>query len=130
MALLRTPDLNIVDAIWVADHNLYGDATREDVLLASTDPFAVDWYASEYVLFPLMSDQNCSAARSGIFRNATRTNQNAAASEWPGGSYPYIDLLDDYDGSTPTDDELAQMNVYVIDGRYSIYLPLIVSNKD
>jgi hypothetical protein len=119
MAFIRSPDLNVVDAIWVADDNYDGDATRQNVLLSSTDPIAVDWYASEYVLRPLMTwDLNdVSAARAGIFRNATRTNQNAAASVWPGGSYPYIDLLDTYNGSTPSDDEKNQMNVYVVSAQ-------------
>ncbi|MFQ6102655.1 MAG: DUF362 domain-containing protein, partial [Anaerolineae bacterium] len=108
IALVRAPDLNVVDAIWVAvDDNTGGNAIRENVLLASTDPFAVDWYASEYVLRPIASwdPQGSSAARGGTFRSATRTNQNAAASTWLDGGYPYIDLLDDYDGSTPSDDE-------------------------
>jgi len=91
--------------------------SREDVLLASTDPFAVDWYASEYLLRPIADPgwivpQDTSAARAGTFRNATRTNQNAAAASWPGGAYPYIDLLDSYDGNTPSADEISQMNVY------------------
>jgi len=108
-----------VDAIWVGyEDNYDGDAIRQDVLLASVDPFAVDWYTSEYVLRPLASwdPQETSAARGGTFRSATRTNQNAAASVWPGGSgsYPYIDLLDSYDGNTPSDDEKNQMNVYVV----------------
>jgi hypothetical protein len=115
MALIRTPDLNVVDAIWVADDNYDGHGARQDILLASTDPFAVDWYASEYVLYPLFLNPDASAARSGIFRNATRTNQNTAEAVWPGGSesYPYIDLLDTYDEDTPTNDEKNQMNVYV-----------------
>jgi hypothetical protein len=117
IALVRAPDLHLVDAIWVGyEDNYNGDAIRQDVLLASTDPFAVDWYASEYVLLPLTgSSQETSAARSGTFRSATRTNQNSAASVWPGGSgdYSYIDLLDTYDGDTPSDDEKNQMNVYV-----------------
>jgi len=122
MALIRAPDLNIVDAIWVAtDDNTSGNAVRENVILASTDPFAVDWYSSEYVLRPVVSwgSQDSSAARGGEFRNATRTNQNAAAAVWPGGSYPYIDLLDDYDGSTPSNDEKNQMNVYVTGAGFS-----------
>ncbi len=117
LALIRAPDLNLIDAIWVAtDDNTSGNAVRQNVLLAGTDPFAVDWYASEYVLRPVVSwdAQDSSAARGGIFRSATRTNQNAAWSVWPGGSvnYPYIDLLDTYDGTTPTNDEKNQMNVY------------------
>jgi hypothetical protein len=130
MALIRSPDLNVVDAIWVADDNYDGDATRQNVLLAGTDPFAVDWYASEYVLRPLMTwDPNdVSAARGGIFRNATRTNQNAAAFVWPGGSYPYIDLLDGYNGSTPSDSEKNQMNVYVTsaEAQRKINVPLML----
>jgi len=119
IALVRAPDLHLVDAIWVGyEDNYDGDAIRQNVLLASTDPFAVDWYTSEYVLRPLASwdPQDTSAARGGTFRSATRTNQNAAASVWPGGSgsYPYIDLLDSYDGNTPSDDEKNQMNVYVV----------------
>jgi hypothetical protein len=116
IALVRAPDLHLVDAIWVAHQsNYYGDAIRQDVLLASTDPFAVDWYASEYVLRPLTGSQSTSAARGGTFRDATRVNQNAARSLWPAGSgnYPYIDLLDDYDGNAPSEDEKDQMNVYV-----------------
>jgi hypothetical protein len=127
MALIRAPDLNVVDAIWVAiDDNTSGAAVHQNVLLASRDPFAVDWYASEYILRPLASydAQDSSAARSGTFRNATRTNQNAAASEWS-GSYPYIDLLDSYNGDTPSDDEKNQMNVYVVGERWDVYLPLI-----
>jgi hypothetical protein len=119
MALIRAPDLNVVDAIWVAiDGNTSGNALRQNVLLASTDPFAVDWYASEYVLRPVVSwgAQDSSAARSGNFRNATRTNQDAADALWPGGSYPYIDLLDSYDGDIPSDDERNQMNAYVVTG--------------
>jgi len=115
MARIRAPDLNLVDAIWIAyEDNTGGDAIRQDVLLASTDPFAVDWYASEYVLRPLASDDSTSAARGGTFRSATRTNQNAARAVWPGGSgsCPYIDLLDSYDGGTPADGEKNQMNVY------------------
>lgn len=48
----------------------------------------------------------------GIFRNATRTNHNASASLWPGRKYPYIDLLDNFDGDTPSEDERSQLNVY------------------
>jgi hypothetical protein len=115
MAYIRTPDLNVVDAIWIADDNYQGTATRQNILLASTDPFAVDWYASEYVLYAFYANQDASAARAGVFRNATRTNQNAAAAKWP-GTYPYIDLLDAYDGNTPSDTEKNQMNVYVVGG--------------
>ena len=136
MALIRTPDLNLVDAIWVStDTNTGGPAVRQDVLLSSTDPFAVDWYSSEYVLYPVVpSDpENSSAARAGTFRSATRVNQNSARQVWPGGSanYPWIDLLDSYDGSTPSDTEKNEMNAYVADatsGTASLaYAPASIS---
>jgi hypothetical protein len=134
MALVRAADLNIVDAIWVATQdNTWGNAVRQNVLLASRDPFAVDWYASEYVLRPVVVEwpDESSAARGGSFRSATRANQNAAAANWPGGAYPYIDLLDSYNENTPSNAEKNQMNVYVTDGGSSeellhIYLPLVV----
>jgi hypothetical protein len=136
IAIIRRPDLNVVDAIWVNPTSNTGssvDAVRQDVLLASTDPFAVDWYASEYLLFPLTADSGTSAARKGTFRNATRNNQNAAEMMWPDGSegYPYMDLLDIYDGSTPSDDEKNQMNVYVTSAGASsyYYLPIILKNE-
>ena len=59
------------------------------------------------------SDQNVSAARSGTFRNAIRTNQNAASLLWP-GAYPWVDLLDGYDGDTPSELERDQMNIYTV----------------
>jgi hypothetical protein len=134
IALVRAPDLNLVDAIWVAyEKNYMGDAVRQDVLLASTDPFAVDWYASEYALLPLTGDQNTSAAREGTFRSATRTNQNSAKLVWPGGSqyYPYIDLLEDYDGNTPTQAEKDQINVFVASpSDSSLFLPLVSDDSD
>jgi hypothetical protein len=120
LALIRAPDLNVVDAIWVAtEHNSEGPAVRQDVLLASTDPFAVDWYASEYVLLPSVSQdiQGSSAARAGTFRSATLVNQNAAAAKWRGGKYPYMDLSSTHLGNTPIDSEKKQMNVFVVDGR-------------
>jgi hypothetical protein len=116
MALVRAPDLNLVDSIWVAyENNATGDAVREDILLASRDPFAVDWYASEYILRPITTVQGSSAARGGLFRKSTRINQNAATLTWPGGSsnYPYIDFLDDYDGEAPSAAEHDQLNAYV-----------------
>jgi hypothetical protein len=113
MARVRTPDLHIIDAVWVAvESNYYGNAERQDILLAGTDPFALDWYASEYLLYPLLNDQNCSAARAGAFRNATRVNQKSAAGLWS-GTYPYMQLLAGYDENVPSTDERNQLNVYV-----------------
>jgi hypothetical protein len=55
--LVRIPDLNILDCIWVSHESLGGyppEATyRTDILLAGTDPVALDYYASKHVLLPL-----------------------------------------------------------------------------
>ena len=114
LAFIGAPDLNIVDAIWVAANNSGGTGYRQNILLAARDPFAMDWYASEHVLYPIFSSQRTTAARSGVFRDSTRVIQNAAAANWS-GSYPFMDLLDDYDENTPSPDEHDQMNVYITD---------------
>jgi hypothetical protein len=114
IALIRAPDLNLVDAIWVPfENNFTGNAVRENILLASSDPFAGDWYASEYVLYPITGNKNTSAARGGVFRSATRVNQNSAQLAWQAGAYPYLDLLDNYDGTTVSQAEKDQLNVFV-----------------
>jgi hypothetical protein len=64
---VRTPDLNILDCIWVS----YGAATvagkrvsgcvgyppgitsRQNILLAGHDPLAIDYHASKHILLPL-----------------------------------------------------------------------------
>jgi len=52
----RVPDLNILDAIWVSLEPRKGpwvdcdQATRLDIVAASTDPVALDAWASKYVL--------------------------------------------------------------------------------
>lgn len=109
ISLIRRPDLNLVDAIWVANEsNYYGSAVRVNVVLASRDPFAVDWYASEYVLRPVVPDSpnDSSMARAGIFRTASLVNQHAAKSTWVG--YPWVDFAD-----TPSAAEKYQMNVFL-----------------
>ena len=60
MVSIRTPALNIVDAIWVSHKALSGypvGATQPaNVLLASQDPVALDYWAAKTVLYPI--DQN------------------------------------------------------------------------
>jgi hypothetical protein len=115
------PKLNIVDAIWVAiNSNTSGEAVRRNTILASTDPFAVDWYASEYILRPSVSGQpaNVSAALNGTFRRATLTNQKAARALW-GDAYPFINMDEACGaGSAACDSEKNQMNVLVNDLGY------------
>lgn len=61
-SLVRMPDLNIVDAVWVTyqgHHRGYpADSThRSDILLASLDPVALDYYGSKHILLPLGGDR-------------------------------------------------------------------------
>lgn len=116
ISLIRPPDLNIIDAIWVANISNYdsNSAVRWNAVLGSKDPFAVDWYASEYVLRPIVPDapNDSSLARAGIFRAASLVNQKAAMNTW-NGAYPYVDFVAGHSGSTPLDAEKNQMNVYL-----------------
>jgi len=56
IAETRFPTLNILDAIWVSlapgvgPQVRYSDATRTDVIAASTDPVALDYWAAKHIL--------------------------------------------------------------------------------
>jgi len=130
ISLVRVPDLNLVDAVWVANDNNYasGSAVRWNVVLGSRDPFAVDWYASEYVLRPVVPDSpnDSSLARGGIFRSASLVNQKAAKNTWV-GTYPYADFVAGYSGNTPLEAEKSQMNVFLASASQGSMLPAILN---
>ena len=56
MAQTRVPDLNILDAIYVnarpeeGPMTTYGDASEVNVIAASTDPVALDYWAAKHIL--------------------------------------------------------------------------------
>ncbi len=56
-SVVKAPDLNILDCIWVSHESLRGyppeTTRRENILLAGMDPVALDYYASKHVLLPL-----------------------------------------------------------------------------
>jgi len=62
MAQTRVPALNIVDAIWVnarpgdGPSSSYASATEVNVVAASTDPVALDYWASKHILCRVCSD--------------------------------------------------------------------------
>lgn len=61
-SLVRAPDLNIVDCIWVTyqvHHRGYPPSTthRANILLAGLDPVALDYYGSKHILLPLGGDK-------------------------------------------------------------------------
>jgi hypothetical protein len=57
MVWVRTPVLNIIDAIWVCHASLRGypaSATyRANQILASQDPVALDYWAAKHILYPI-----------------------------------------------------------------------------
>jgi len=123
MARIRRADLDILDAIWVnpcSNTNQHASAKRQDVLMASRDPFALDYYASEYVLGPLIqqyggecyNDPDHEEARAsthgGLFRSLLMHNEDRLRTEG------VSDTIDMDDGMT-RNEELAQFNVYVAD---------------
>ena len=56
-SLVRIPDLNIVDCIWVSPNSLRGyprsTTYRANTLLAGFDPVALDYHASKHILYPV-----------------------------------------------------------------------------
>jgi uncharacterized repeat protein (TIGR01451 family) len=115
MARIRRADLNIVDAIWVNPlNNLGAGSLEQDVLLASRDPFAVDYYASEYILYPLIyqfgytsePEQAQASHHGGWFRNVQMRNVARLRAE---GVTDTINMSD----SMTRQQELDQFNVYV-----------------
>jgi hypothetical protein len=135
LALIRRAELNIVDAIWVNPVDGWHEADsalRDDILLASTDPFAVDYYTSAYVLVPHMTPgsdwaHNADARyHGGDFRGLLMTNEDRARSR---GMTDIIDL----DDSLTVDEEQAQFNVFVANASaqpsdlpFKSYLPIIL----
>jgi hypothetical protein len=129
MARIRRADLNIVDAIWVAaasnKRGCPGDCIRRDVLLASTDPFALDYYASVNVLAPLQPSRSLRNVARSILRRSSRHDANAV---YRNGKFRNFllcnenrlrregvtDIIDLDDGYTQAQEE-AQFNVHVAD---------------
>jgi len=67
MAETRIPTLNILDAIWVnarplrGPQSYYETATRVNVVMASKDPVALDYWASKYVLLQVAKTRGYSS---------------------------------------------------------------------
>ncbi len=61
MAKVRTPVLNIIDAIWVSQGALGGTpasaTTRTNRLAASQDPVALDYWAAKNILYPVDNNE-------------------------------------------------------------------------
>jgi hypothetical protein len=76
-SLVRAPDLNIVDCIWVSPGSLGGypvsTTYRANTLLAGIDPVALDYYGSKHILYPLggYKSQHNPDAYSGLINHLT-----------------------------------------------------------
>jgi hypothetical protein len=59
--LVRSPDLNILDCVWISHGSLRGyppeTTYRANTLLAGVDPVALDYWASKHVLLPVSGSQ-------------------------------------------------------------------------
>ena len=129
MARIRRADLDIVDAIWVASASNQGgcpdDCIRQDLLLASTDPFALDYYTSVNVLAPLNPSRSLRNIARSILRRSSRHDANAAyhnskfrnlllCNENRLRLEGVADIIDLDDSHTQAQEE-AQFNAYVAD---------------
>jgi len=69
MAGTRVPALNIMDMIWIAPEggprSLYTTAVRVNKIAASTDPVAIDYWASKYILIPKVRNRELSVTGCG-----------------------------------------------------------------
>jgi hypothetical protein len=59
---VRSPVLNIIDAVWVSHSSVAGypasTTFRANEILASQDPVALDYWATKYILYPITNNPN------------------------------------------------------------------------
>jgi hypothetical protein len=77
-SLVKAPDLNILDCIWVSPDSLSGyppeTTYRADTLIAGIDPVAMDYYMSKHILYPLggtFEDEHNPDSFSGLINHLT-----------------------------------------------------------
>ncbi len=110
MVETRFPTLNILDAIWVNANPLggprtpYETATRANIIAASKDPIALDYWASKHILMPQARFKGYSDTSSMDPDNRVK----GSFGDWLRRSMEEIKLA----GIWATMDE-ANMNVYV-----------------
>ena len=72
MVSVRTPVLNILDAIWVSYSSITGypanTTHRTNHILASQDPVALDYWGAKYVMYPINHNPNHHPDYPGISR--------------------------------------------------------------
>lgn len=82
--LVRIPDLNILDCIWVSPESLSGypvsTTYRANTLVAGMDPVALDYYGSKQILYPL----------GGIYQNRHNPDSDAGLANHLTGAQEFI----------------------------------------
>jgi len=85
VARVRAPAINILDCIWVSHGALAGyppeDTARLNQLLASTDPVALDYWATKHVLYPIDDDEEHHPDRFQVLRGHLTQAQRVINSE-------------------------------------------------
>jgi len=112
MVETRTPILNILDAIWInakprrGPETSYAEATNASIIIGSTDPVALDYWAAKYVLMQ-------TAELSGYDDLSSMDPDNNAEGSF--GNWLRLSLQElTRAGHQATANE-DQMNVYVVD---------------
>ena len=112
MVETRFPALNIIDAIWVnafpggGPITLYDDATRTNVIIASQDPVALDYWAAKHIL--LQAAQNTSYGR---MHSSSMDPDNVSSQSF--GKWLRLSMEEINQAGYQTTVDEARMNVYV-----------------
>ncbi|MFX1565747.1 MAG: DUF362 domain-containing protein [Promethearchaeota archaeon] len=119
LAETRYPVLNILDAIWVnanpwpsfhcGPSTDYEEATRINVLMASTDPIALDYWAAKHVLMQTANLTGFNDMHTIDPDNTLRSGQTEALGVW----LPLTEAELMQNGFTVTSNE-SRMNVYIV----------------
>lgn len=126
LAETRYPVLNILDAIWInanpwpsfhcGPSTAYEEASRINVLMASTDPIALDYWAAKHVLMQTANLTGFQDAHTMDPDNTLRSGQTEAFGVW----LPLTEAELIQNGYTVTRDE-SRMNVYIVQ---TLHVPL------
>ena len=125
MVSVRSPVLNIIDAIWVSHRAIKGypanSTFRANMLLASQDPVALDYWAAKYILYPIDFDSRHHPDYSGILNWLSDAEQ--IINERGGLYSPGAGIL-----AGPVTKNETQMEAFIYEGEYSPPLVLTYPN--
>lgn len=114
MAETRYPAITILDAIWInaipqdGPRTPYDDATRTNIIAASTDPIALDYWAAENILMP-------TAQSLGYSDLSSMDPENLSQKKF--GSWLRLSLMELRSAGYPVTIDRNAMNVYFIENE-------------